>query len=283
MQKAVLITGCSTGIGLRVASDLKQRGYRVFATARKPSDVDMLANQGFEATQLDLDSSESISTALEWVLARSGGELYALFNNGAYGQPGAVEDLSRDVLRQQFETNVFGWHELTCKVLPVMRKQGYGRIIHNSSVLGLITLKYRGAYNASKFALEGLSDTLRQELAGTAIQVSLIEPGPIESQFRKNAYQKFQENIDSNNSAHKEVYAAVNARLSKTDIERQRDPFTLGPEAVTKCVIHALESKRPKPRYYVTVPTYLFGFLRRVLSTRLLDKVLLKISDDENK
>ncbi|MBE9398775.1 SDR family oxidoreductase [Pontibacterium sp. N1Y112] len=283
MNKDILITGCSTGIGYETAHLLRLRGYRVFATARKPDDVERLKKEGFEAHILDLDSSDSITQALDWVLEHTDGKLYALFNNGAYGQPGAVEDLTRDVLRQQLETNLLGWHELTCKVLPIMRKQGYGRIIQNSSVLGLITLKYRGAYNCSKFALEGLTDTLRQELHGSNIFVSLVEPGPITSQFRVNAYNAFKENIDTENSAHKEVYAAVNKRLSKQDVERGNDPFTLEPEAVVKRVIHALESKRPKERYYVTFPTYLFAYLRRFLSARWLDRILRRVSDDENK
>ena len=283
MKREILITGCSTGIGYETAHLLRLRGYRVFATARKESDVAQLLKEGFEACQLDLDSTDSIAEALDWVLDKTGGTLYALFNNGAYGQPGAVEDLTRDVLRQQLETNVLGWHDLTCKVLPIMRKQGYGRIIQNSSVLGLITLKYRGAYNCSKFALEGLTDTLRQELHGSNIFVSLVEPGPISSQFRVNAYNAFKENIDTENSAHKEVYAAVNKRLSKQDVERGNDPFTLEPEAVVKRVIHALESRRPKERYYVTFPTYLFAYLRRFLSARWLDHILRRVSDDENK
>lgn len=283
MNKDILITGCSTGIGYETAHLLRLRGYRVFATARKPDDVERLKKEGFAAHILDLDSTDSITQALDWLLEQTNGKLYALFNNGAYGQPGAVEDLTRDVLRQQLETNLLGWHELTCKVLPIMRKQGYGRIIQNSSVLGLITLKYRGAYNCSKFALEGLTDTLRQELHGSNIFVSLVEPGPITSQFRVNAYNAFKENIDTENSAHKEVYAAVNKRLSKQDVERGNDPFTLEPEAVVKRVIHALESKRPKERYYVTFPTYLFAYLRRLLSARWLDRILRRVSDDENK
>ncbi|MBY4678545.1 SDR family oxidoreductase [Marinobacterium arenosum] len=281
-MKSILITGCSSGIGYHAALDLQQRGYRVFATARQAEDVERLRALGLSSCQLDLDSSDSIRQALAWVLERTGGELYALFNNGAFGQPGAVEDLSREVLRAQFETNLFGWHELTCQVLPVMRRQGYGRIIHNSSVLGLIAMKYRGAYNASKFALEGLTDTLRQELADTDIHVSLIEPGPIESDFRKNAYAKFKQNIDVAGSAHREVYEAVERRLANQS-PNVRDPFTLGPEAVQKRLLHALEAKRPKPRYYVTTPTYLLGTLRRLLSSRMLDRLLLKASSDENK
>ncbi len=254
-----------------MAAGLKARGYRVFASARRQSDVTRLREDGFEAVRLDLRDAASIHAALDAVLARTGGKLYGLFNNGGYGQPGAVEDLATDVLRAQFETNLFGWHELTRRVLPIMRRQGHGRIIQNSSVLGLVALKWRGAYNASKFALEGLSDTLRMELRGSGIYVSLIEPGPIASRFRENAYEAFKNNIDAENSPHREAYRRVEARLATED---KAQPFTLRGGAVLDKVVHALESRRPKPRYYVTVPTHALGFLRRILPTRLLDMAL---------
>lgn len=282
-MKTILITGCSSGIGNYCATELQKKGYTVFATTRSDEDALKLRQQGLNAYKLDLSDSQSIKEGLAKVLEQSNGKLDVLFNNGAYGQPGAVEDLSRGVLRKQFETNLFGTHELTCKVLKVMRKQGHGRIIQNSSVLGLITLNYRGAYNASKFALEGLTDTLRQELAGINIHISLIEPGPIESLFRQNAYKAFKENIIIEGSAHQTVYEAVERRLAKQNQERKKDPFTLGPEAVLKPLIHAIESNKPKARYYVTFPTWLFGFLRRILPTSALDWILLKVSDDENK
>lgn len=273
-QKSILITGCSTGIGLCVSQALQQRGYRVFATTRKLEDVNKLNAMGLESLQLDLDNSLSIQTAVKEILTRTNGTLYALFNNGAYAQPGAVEDLKTDVLRQQFETNVFGWHELTNLVIPIMLKQGYGRIIQNSSVLGFISLKFRGAYSASKYAVEGLSDTLRQELIGTNVFVSLVEPGPIESQFRKNSFEMYKKNINKENSRFKSDYVATEKRLTTVG---PAVPFTLSADAVLKKVIHALESKKPKPRYYVTVPTYLFGYLKRILSTSLMDKLLNKI------
>ncbi len=276
--RAVLITGCSSGIGLCVAEGLRSRGYRVFATARKQADVQRLIGDGFEALELDLGDSESIAAALEEILQRTGHRLYALFNNGGYGQPGAVEDLTTDVLRAQFNTNFFGGHELTRRVLPVMRAQGEGRIIQNSSVLGFITLKFRGAYNASKFAVEGLSDTLRIELEGTNIHVSLIEPGPIISRFRENAYRAFKANIDIERSPHRKAYVSLERRLANNEDE---PPFTLPASAVLKKVVHALESDRPKPRYYVTVPTYGFGVLKRLLSTRLLDRLLIAASGAE--
>lgn len=272
--RSILITGCSSGIGLCTAQGLQQRGYRVFATARQPDDVTRLQQLGLESLQLDLDNSESINSAVDEVLVRTKGQLYALFNNGAYGQAGAVEDLRREVLRAQFETNLFGWHELTCRVLPVMRQQGYGRIIQNSSVLGLVALPFRGAYNATKYALEGLTDTLRLELFETEIYFSLIEPGPIASRFRANSFRAFLQNIDKTNSPFRQQYAAMEARLTK---EGPAVPFTLPPEAVLKKVIHALESRRPRERYYITFPTYLFGTLRRLLSTRNLDRILRKV------
>jgi NAD(P)-dependent dehydrogenase (short-subunit alcohol dehydrogenase family) len=278
-EKSILITGCSSGIGLCVAEGLQARGYRVFATARKNEDVAMLEQRGLEALQLDLTDSDSINRAVEEVLQRSGGTLYALFNNGAYGQPGAVEDLSREVLREQFETNLFGTHELTCKVLPVMRQQGHGRIIQNSSVLGIISLPFRGAYNSSKHALTGLSDTLRLELHGSGIHISQIKPGPITSRFRPNAFTKYQQNIDKENSVFRDTYQRMENRLTK---EGPAAPFTLPPEAVLAKTIHALEAKRPRAHYYVTFPTYLFGTLKRMLSQRALDWVLRRVSRGEN-
>ena len=270
-KKAVLITGCSTGIGRCVANGLHSRGYRVFATARNKDDVEQLELQGFEALQLDLTDSVGIRDTVDEVLRRTGNRLFALFNNGAYGQFGAVEDLSREVLRKQFETNVFGWHELTRYVLPVMRQQGYGRIIQNSSVLGFVALKYRGAYNASKFAIEGLTDTLRLEFLDTDIHFVLVEPGPIASNFRPNALKAFRENIDAAASCHKKTYVHLAERLAQ---EGPVVPFTLQAEAVLDRVIKALEAKRPRARYYVTFPTYLFGYLKRILPVKWMDQIL---------
>ncbi len=274
MSRTILITGCSSGIGRFCAQELKTRGYQVIASARLPADVEHLQAAGLDAVQLDLEHSASIAYGLEAALAISGGRLDALFNNGAYGLPGAVEDLSRDALRAQFETNLFGWHELTCRVIPIMRAQGQGRIIQNSSVLGLVTLPYRGAYVASKFALEGLTDTLRLELAGSGIQVILIEPGPILSHFRDNAHAAYQRWIDAKTSVHQATYQAMEARLQRQGAVQ---PFTLGPQAVLRQLIRALESPRPKPRYYVTFPTHLFAALRRILPTRVLDAMLLRV------
>jgi NAD(P)-dependent dehydrogenase (short-subunit alcohol dehydrogenase family) len=273
-ERTILITGCSSGIGQCVAHGLANHGYRVFATARRQADVEQLNSAGLESLLLDLSDSGSINRAVDAILDRTDGRLDALFNNGAYGQPGAVEDLSREVLRTQFETNLFGWHELTNRVLPVMRAQGHGRIIHNSSVLGFVALPFRGAYNASKYALEGLADTLRLELRGSGIYVSLVEPGPITSRFRENAFAVYKKTINPEISVHREKYRRLEQRLTTTG---PVVPFTLPAEAVLKKVIKALESPRPRARYYVTFPTYLFAALKRVLTDRALDRILAKV------
>ncbi len=273
MVKNILITGCSTGIGYYCAKKLNdQRDFNVIATARQQKDVDRLNGEGIKTFLLDLNSSESINEGFEKVLRECNGRIFALFNNGAFGQPGAVEDLSREVLKEQFETNFFGTHELTTLVIKVMREQNEGRIIQNSSILGFIALKFRGAYNASKFAIEGLSDTLRLELRDTNIKVCSIQPGPIRSNFRINSKIKFLKNIDIENSIYKEKYQIHLNRSQKDD-----DIFTLGEEAVYEVLIKALTAKNPKAKYRVTFPTTLFSFLKRILPTKLLDYILNKI------
>ncbi len=271
--QSILITGCSSGIGLHAALTLSARGYQVFATARKPQDVAALKDKGLNAYLLDLTSTESITQALANVLEQTGGQLDFLFNNGAYGQPGALEDLPTHALKAQFESNVFGWHELTKQVIPVMRRQGHGRIIQCSSVLGFVSMAYRGAYNASKYAIEGLTDTLRLELKSANIAVILLQPGPINTQFRANALTAFQENIAIDTSVHKAQYHQQIERLTS---EKSNAPFTLEPIDVTQALIHALESKRPKLRYRITTPTKLFAVFKRILPARWLDYLLAK-------
>jgi NAD(P)-dependent dehydrogenase (short-subunit alcohol dehydrogenase family) len=273
--RAVLITGCSSGIGYCVAHGLRRRGYQVVATARREADVGKLREEGLEALRLDLADSRSIALAFEATVARTGGRLYALFNNGGYGQAGAVEDLSREALREQFETNVFGGQQLSNLAIPLMRRQGEGRIIQNSSVLGFVSMAFRGAYNASKHAIEALSDTMRLELRGSGVQVVLIEPGPISSRFRANSLEALRRHIDMAASVHAQHYARVLARLQKPG---PAAPFTLPPEAVLRAVIRALEARRPRLRYRVTVPTHLFACLKRVLPARSLDALLLRAS-----
>ena len=269
--KSVLITGCSTGIGLCIALGLQKKGYRVFPTVRSTNDLKNLQDLGFEALQLDLSSSESIKAAV-FKLFEKTDSLYALINNGAYGQAGALEDISREAMDKQFQTNVFGWHELTNLILPKMRNLDSGRMIYISSVLGFVAMPFRGPYNASKFAIEGLVATLRLELSNTNIKFSIIQPGPIESKFRQNAYKAFKENVDSSNSHYLDQYQLMIKRLKSG----KNVKFTLPPEAVLKSALHALESSSPKNYYRVTFPTKLFAFLGNILPSKLMDNILNK-------
>ncbi len=274
---SVLITGCSTGMGYHCAKHLQSMGYQVIATCRKLEDVRRLNDEGLTCFKLDLADSQSINIGLNQVLLKTQGKIDLLFNNGAFGLPGAVEDLSREAMEYQFQTNVFGTQELTNLVVPIMRKQGGGKIIYNSSILGFAAMQYRGAYNASKFAIEGFADTLRLEVKKDNIQVSLIEPGPITSDFRKNAFEQFKRWIPQQGSAHQTSYEAMLARLETVGPSA---PFTLGPEAVTKCVLHVLNNPKPKIRYRVTVPTIAFAILKRLLPNRFLDILLIKAGGD---
>lgn len=274
MSRWILITGCSSGIGQDAAVRLHERGYQVIASVRNIADTTTLKDKGIEhIIELDLSRSESIRNAVEYSIKVSDGKISALFNNGAYGQPGAVEDLTRDTLRKQFEINLFGVQELTNLFLPSFLEQPDARIVNCSSVLGMVAMPFRGAYNASKFALEGLTGTMRLELRDTNVKVVLIEPGPILTKFRQNALKALEENIDIKASRYQAAYEKNLERLKK---EGAAMPFTLGPESVTKKLIHALESKNPKPHYYVTKPTYFMGICRRLLSTRMLDKILAR-------
>ncbi|MBL9051421.1 MAG: SDR family oxidoreductase [Tabrizicola sp.] len=272
--RSVLITGCSSGIGLDAARGLKARGWRVFATCRQEADCERLQAEGLESFRLDYADEDSIAAAVAEATARTGGTLDALFNNGAFACPGAVEDLPRGALREIFEVNLFGYHDLARRVIPIMRAQGHGRIVNCSSVLGLVGMTWRGAYVATKFAMEGLSDVLRIEMKGTGIEVILIEPGPIATKIRENAIAHFEKWIDWERSARREQYLSLRGRLY--DKKVKKDAFELGPEAVTAKLVHALEAKRPRARYYVTTPTYLMGFARRILPTRALDWLIAK-------
>ncbi|MFK7993888.1 MAG: SDR family NAD(P)-dependent oxidoreductase [Granulosicoccus sp.] len=273
-KPSILITGCSSGIGYDAAMTLHDRGWRVFASCRSESDCDFLRSKGLESFELDYASSKSIQSAVKHVYELTGGTLDALFNNGAFAIPGRVEDLPRDALRSIFETNLFGQFELINAVLPGMRQNNSGRIINNSSVLGMVALPYRGAYNSTKFAMEGLTDTFRLELHDTNIHISLIEPGPIGTKIRENSIPHFERWIDWQNSSAKYEYESqLMPRLYQPS--QKKDRFELPCSAVTDKLIHALEHRNPKPRYYVTTPTHFIGTLKRFLTTRLLDKVLL--------
>ena len=273
--RTILITGCSSGIGRHAANALAARGWRVLATCRREADCAALEAEGLESFVLDYQRPETIAEALARVRDLTGGRLDALFNNGAFAQPGALEDLPGDALRAIFEANFFGWHELTRGVIPMMRAQGAGRILQNSSVLGLVALRMRGAYVSTKFALEGYTDTLRLELRGSGIHVVLIEPGPVRTRIRENAQAHYRRWIDRDTSVWADFYrTTLEPRLFAED--PPRDPGELTCAATTAKVIRALESARPHPRYYVTTPTHAMGMLRRVLPTRLLDALLIR-------
>lgn len=271
--RSVLITGCSSGIGLDAARGLRARGWRVLATCRQEADCDRLRGEGFESFRLDYADEASVAAGAEQALELCAGKLDALYNNGAFACPGAVEDLPRGLLREIFEVNLFGYHDLARRVIPAMRLRGQGRIVNCSSVLGLVGVKWRGAYVATKFAMEGLTDVLRLEMAGTGIRVILIEPGPVTSSIRANAIPHFERWIDWKASARREEYAGLLHRLYES---RGPDRFELPASAVTAKLVHALESPRPRARYYVTTPTWISGIARRVLPTRALDWLVAK-------
>lgn len=273
MKKSILITGCSSGIGYTTAHYLNIHGFHVIASCRKSEDVLRLQEEGLTCIQLDLTSEQSIEEGAKQAITLSHNGLYALFNNGAYGQAGALEDLPTQGLREQFETNFFGWHHLVLQILPHMRENGEGRIIQNSSVLGFAAMKYRGAYNASKFAIEGWTDTLRLELHSSNIHISIIQPGPIETQFRANALLSFKRWITPSSSYHKAAYEQQLERLSNTS---SNNAFVLPPESCIKPVVHALTAKAPKLRYRITTPTKVFSVLKRILPSRWLDPLLRK-------
>ncbi|CAA6822634.1 MAG: Putative NAD(P)-dependent oxidoreductase EC-YbbO [uncultured Sulfurovum sp.] len=267
----IIITGCSSGIGLETAKYLKERFISVYPTSRNLEDVEMLKALGFDnAMLLDVRDATHIERVIQTVMQKEK-KIDVWFNNAGYGQPGMIEDIPTNVLQEQFETNVFGLHECTRQILPIMKAQGYGKIIQHSSVLGLISLAGRGAYNASKYAIEGLTDTLRIELQGTSIYPVLLNTGPISSDFRKNALEKLQNNIDIENSDYKENY------IKSLHAKKSNVPFNLEADAVAQVVYSIIAAKKPKPRYYITKATYILGYLKRVLSTTLLDKILFKI------
>ena len=274
MQKTILITGCSSGIGYDAAHGLREAGWRVFASCRQQSDCDRLSSEGFETVLLDYSDSASLSSGVDYVLSQTGGTLDALYNNGAFAVPGAVEDLPTDALRSVFEANLFGYHELTRLVLPIMRRQGHGRIVNCSSVLGLVPMKWRGAYVASKFALEGLTQTLRMEMMDTPIHIITLQPGPITSKIRQNSIPHFEKWIDWENSPRREQYE--NKLINRLYHSSGPDRFELPARAVTDKLLKALTAHNPKPFYFVTTPTYLMAGLKRILPTRMLEALVAR-------
>jgi NAD(P)-dependent dehydrogenase (short-subunit alcohol dehydrogenase family) len=272
LTRSILITGCSSGIGHDAACTLRDRGWRVFASCRQAADCDRLRAEGFESPRIDHADPASIVDGLTEVLEATGGTLDALFNNGAWGLPALVEDTPREALEAIFHANFFGVHDLTRHVIPVMRQQGHGRIVNNSSGFGFVAAPFRGPYCSTKFALEGLTDALRLEMRGTGIHVVLIEPGPIGTAFRQNAARQYERWIDPASSARADDYRLkIETRLYRTD---GSDPFQLPSSAVTTKLVRALGARRPKARYFVTTPVYAAAFLKRILPTRATDRLL---------
>lgn len=275
-MKSILITGCSSGIGYDAAVTLKRRGWRVFASARRAADCARLADAGFEAPRIDMADEASIEAGLGEVLETTGGRLDALYNNAAFGLPALLEDLPTAALREIFETNLFGLHDLTRRVIPAMRRQGAGRIVNCSSGLGYLAYPWRGAYNATKFALEGLTDTLRLELDGAGIHVSLIEPGLIDTKFGENSQKNFERWIDWKAAVRAEEYRAQFVDGTKRSVARSQKVYPAS--AVTAKIIHAVESPRPHARYRVTPLAEAAYVLKRLLPTRAMDALIRRVS-----
>ena len=273
-EKKVLVTGCSSGIGLATARVLRQRGWQVVPTARKDEDLAMLRDDGFTPVRLDVADEKSVTDAAAAALEIFGGKIGALVNNAGFGQAGAAEDLTRETLAYQMNVNFIGAHDLTTRFIPVMRKQGWGRIVNVSSVLGKIIIPFYGSYSASKFAMEALTDAMRAELWHTGIGVILIEPGPIVSEFRRNAAERAQASLDLEHA----VFGAAYHKEIQRRIRQQKKPdaFTLAPEAVAEKIFHAIESGSPKRRYRVTIPAYLGTWAARFAPDWLLDSVNIR-------
>jgi NAD(P)-dependent dehydrogenase (short-subunit alcohol dehydrogenase family) len=267
----ILITGSSSGIGLDTARYFAQKGWHVIATCRKAADVKRMQKEGLSSFQLDYEDQASLDAVVPRLQKLTGGRIDVLFNNGAYAIPCLTEDLPTPALRQIFEANFFGWHDLTRQILPLMFAAGKGRIIHNSSVLGFAAMRARGAYNATKFALEGLTDTMRQEIAGTNVDLILVQPGPIRTRIRENAHIQFKKWISWKDSRNTDFYTkGLIPRLSAENPEK--DLFELMPDAVTRAVWHAATARRPKLRYRITWATKIMAVAKRILSTRMMDR-----------
>lgn len=274
LRGSVLITGCSSGIGRDTAVVLKGMGWDVIASARKPTDVDLLRKQGFKAVLIDNNDDASIEAGMRSAVEMAeGGRVWGVFCNAGYGQPGALEDVTSRGMEQQLRTNVVGTHSLLRLAVKHMGSAGGGRILVNSSVLGVVGMKYRGAYVASKFALEGMADVLRMEVRDLGIDVCLIEPGPVYTRFRANGLKVFHEHVEVEGSRHAKRYEGLVKKLST---EGPVVPFTMTSRRCGEIAAKALTCARPRARYRATVQTRVFSVLKRVLPTRWLDAVAAK-------
>lgn len=269
-MKSVLITGCSSGIGLVAAVTLHQRGYQVFASARKREDVITLQQKGLNALQLDVTDGGSIASALGNLLETTGGKLDAIFNNAGIVVPGAVADLTTSMLETQFKTNVYGPIELIRQVLPIMHRQGHGRIIQNSSIMGFFSMPFSGAYSASKHALEALTSALYQELKPFNIYVSCINPGPVESKLRDHSRESYEKNDFS-----KSLFTKTYQRLETEYFQRSEGERSLiqQPDAVVKQLIKALESKHPRLHYYTSFSSRTICILKNILPDSIMARI----------
>lgn len=273
--KTVLVTGCSSGIGLATAKLLKEKGWQVAPTARKAADLDMLRAEGFEPIALDVTDSASVADAANEVLRRFGGQLGAIINNAGFGLTSAIEDAPRSMFRDVFEVNVFGLQELTNRFIPLFRKQGYGRIVHVSSVLGELSLPFAGIYSASKFAVEAISDALRRELFDSGVAVSVIQPGPIETKFSENLAHRTERYPANPDSPFLSFYKTAIETRKTGRAARTAEKFMLPPEAVAEKIFQCLESPKPKIRVRVTAVAHFGAFVRRFVSASLLDRIMI--------
>ena len=270
--KNILITGCSSGIGKDVAITLHNKGWRVFATCRSKTDCTFFTKLGIESFPLDLLKEESINCAVNLVKEKTKSQLDVLFNNGAYAIPGAIQDIPRSAMREIFEVNVFGQIDLINRCIPLMMSSDYPKIINCSSVLGFISLPYRGLYSATKYSIEALTDALRRENYDSKIKFVLIQPGPINTDIKKKSVKHFEKWINWKKSIHKKTYEnKVIKRLYDNNYKDSFNSYELQPDEVTKILINVLNSKKPKARYKITIQTKIAQIMTKLLPTNILD------------
>jgi NAD(P)-dependent dehydrogenase (short-subunit alcohol dehydrogenase family) len=267
-SKAVLITGCSTGIGRATAEHLARSGHSVYATARRPESIEDLKDAGCKTLALDVNDEASMSAAVSAV-EEAEGAVGALVNNAGYSQSGALEMIGMDDVRRQFETNVFGLLRMCQLVLPGMRRRGGGRIVNVSSMGGKLTFPGGGIYHATKYAVEAMSDAMRFEVQGFGIDVVVIEPGLIKTNFAETAV---------GSVSHEDgPYAEFNTAVAAATAGAYEGPLGRlggGPEAVAKAIEKAITAKRPRARYPVTASARVLMTQRKLLPDRAWDAVV---------
>ena len=270
-KKNILITGCSSGIGHDAALTLNKKGWRVFATCRSRSDCKYFESLGIESFPLDLSNEKSIKSATDLIEEKISSKLNAIFNNAAFAIPGAIQDLPRSALREIFEVNVFGQFDLIKRCLPLMAQVEDPRIVNCSSVLGFLSLPYRGAYSATKFALEALTDAMRRENFDGPVKIILLQPGPINTKIRQNSIKHFEKWVNWQDSIHQKKYKNIVIERLYNKSSSNLSKYELHPRSVTKVLEKALDAKKPKCRYMITTPTLAARILISTLPTKLLD------------